>query len=536
MYAAPLLFPEYLRVETITIHQHAVVVTASAKAPTVPCPVCGKPSGRVHSRYTRTIADLPWATAPAVLRVRIRKHFCDNKSCPRKVFAERLDGVARRYARRTERQRKEFEWLGLALGGEAGARLAERFGMGVSGDTLLRLVHQTAISTIAATTRVLGVDEWSWRRGSRFGTILVDLELHRVVDLMPDRKADEVAEWLRSKPGVEVISRDRAGVYAEAAAKGAPGAVQVADRFHLLANLSDCLERCLLGRAGSLKGAAAALEGREPGREPEPEPQAWELRAEEASLRRHGRRVERYEQIRRLREAGADVADIARTLGVTRRTVYRYKELPEPPKRRRMKGRPHLLDPYKEYLLKRWAEGCHNKRRLYKEIRERGYEHSEANVVRFLLGLERGNGAARAMGPSKPRVRVPSARHAASLLVRRPQELTGEQREYLAKLCELDETVAKAYELAKDFGVMLRNLKGERLDGWIGRAKESGIGELARFAKGLLEDEAAVRAGLTLHWSQGQVEGQVHRLKLLKRQAYGRAGFELLRKRVLLAA
>ncbi len=289
-------------------------------------------------------------------------------------------------------------------------------------------------------------------------------------------------------------------------------------------------------RTQSLKDASAALGGdQKPEIEPDPEPPAppvpwqlpWQQRAEEESLRKHERLVSQYEEIRRLHRAGADVADIARTVGVSRRTIYRYRELPEPPERKRPKERRHLLEPYKGYLLGRWAEGCRNKRRLFEEIRSRGYEYSETNVVRLLVGVERG-GIAKTTGPPKQKVRVPSARHAAFLLVRRPEGLTGEQRAYLGKLCEIDETVAKAYELTREFGGMLRDLRGERLGGWIERTRQSGITELASFAKWLLEDEEAVRAGLTLHWSQGQVEGQVHKLKLLKRQSYGRAGFELL--------
>lgn len=197
-----------------------------------------------------------------------------------------------------------------------------------------------------------------------------------------------------------------------------------------------------------------------------------------------------------------------------------------------------LFDPYKPYLLQRWAEGCHNKRKLFREIRAQGYRYSEANVFRFFTQRRRGEvgAAAPTTGPPQPTTRAPSAHHVATLLVRRPEELTEKQAQYLAKLGELSADIATAYELVQGFGTMLRERQGARLDGWIGQVEQASIVELRKFAGSLKADEAAVKAGLTLEWSQGQVEGQVNRLKLLKRQSYGRAGFTLLRKRVLHAA
>ena len=271
---------------------------------------------------------------------------------------------------------------------------------------------------------------------------------------------------------------------------------------------------------------------------PAQRPAPQQRQAEEASVRRHAPIVAAWEEIRRLHAAGADIADIARTVGVSRTTAYRYLRLRDPPERKRPKPRATLLDPYKPHLLRRWGEGCHNKRKLFREIRAQGYRYSEANVFRFFAQLRRGAAepTAPAAGSPRPTTRAPSAHHVATLLVRRPGELTEKQALYVAKLGELSADIATAYELVKGFGTMLRERQGERLDDWLGEVEQAGIVELRRFASSLKADEAAVKAGLTLEWSQGQVEGQVNRLKLLKRQSYGRAGFTLLRKRVLHAA
>ena len=226
---------------------------------TAPCPVCTRRSRRVHSQYQRTLADLPLAGRPVVLRVQVRRFRCVNPTCPRAIFAERLPRLGPVRARRTPDQQRALEQIGFALGGAAGARLAGRLGLPASRATLLRLLRAAPCS-YPETPRILGVDDWAWRRGQRYGSLLVDLEQHQPVDLLPDRTTESLATWLREHPGVEVISRDRGGAYADGARQGAPHAVQVADRFHLLANVGDTLERVLGSQRPALREAAAAVD------------------------------------------------------------------------------------------------------------------------------------------------------------------------------------------------------------------------------------------------------------------------------------
>ena len=421
-----------------------------------------------------------------------------------------------------------------------------------SPDTVLRAVRAATVDG-GPMPRVLGIDDFAFRRGHRYGTMLVDLERHRVIDLLPDRKPETVVAWLEQHGTPEIISRDRGGGYAEAAKQGAPGATQVADRFHLTKNLVESLETPFLRKRSVLKQVAALVaEERAPPEEDalprdamyqgkRNSPQNWQRRAEEESLKRHANHVARYERVRALHQRGADIADIARTVGMSRRTVYRYVRMDGPPERKRPGRRPgnRVLAPYEPYLLKRWREGCHNGVKLWREIRELGFAYSVTNVSRFLAHLRREGRPPHPVGKKGTAVsstQGPTPRRVAFLCIAQDTDLEEEDVAYLKCLRTEDESVERACHLVQDFMQMLRDRPGERLDDWIEQARESGIDELRRFATGLVADHAAVQAGLTLVWSNGQVEGQVNRLKLLKRQMYGRANFDLLRQRVLHAA
>ncbi len=341
---------------------------------------------------------------------------------------------------------------------------------------------------------------------------------------------------------MEIISRDRARAYAEAARTGAPQAIQVVDRWHLLKNLVEALERCLLRHGKALKVAAGQART-DDGPLPSYADAArvpWQQRAEAASQQKHAGKVEHYERIHALQAAGFTKLDIADLVGVSRPTVDRYLNLDEPPERRRPhRAGPGVLAAFEPYLLQRWTQGCRNRSRLVREIRAQGYQHGASTVFRFLQRLERNQSSL--PEPATPaKIKVPSARHGACLLVQRPDDLNSEEREYLTRLGEYAPALATAYELAQAFAVMVRERPGEHhLQVWLAQATASGIPELSSFAHGVAEDQAPVAAALTLPWSNGQTEGQVNKLKLLKRlkrSMYGRASFPLLRQRLLLTA
>lgn len=559
LYSDSFTIPEQLHVDEISFEGNLLIIYASTASPVAVCPLCEQPSRRVHGYYSRTLADLPWCGMPVRLRVRVRKFFCDEPSCERRIFAERLKEMARPFARGTDRQREALEWIAFALGGEAGARLAHQLGLLVSPDTLLKSIRR-AFSIEVGEVRALGVDDFAFKKASKYGTILVDLERHKVVDLLPDRSSETLADWLRQHPNLETVSRDRSPAYAEGIVTGAPQATQVADRWHLMRNLTETLDEFLVGKRSLLKAAATSntqeVEGDEtaaaaesanylyedpaaPGPLTPNRPRPDYASQQQSKRKRYKLLVERWKEIRRLQEAGADVADIARKLGTSRPTVYRYKDLIEPPEFGQHRRRRSVIDPYIPYILRRWEEGCRNGRQLFREIQEQGYSYSESNVGRLVAELRRSD---EMIGISKKRrtpnsiaTRAPGTRHVATLLLRRKWKLTAEQKAYLERLRASDEAVSSAYEFAQSFAVMVRNLDGERLEEWLVEVESCEVPALRSFAASLKKDLDAVKAGLTEHWSNGPVEGFVHKLKLIKRQGYGRANFDLLKARTLAA-
>jgi transposase len=544
------LLPKGLELESLSVETGHVSICARSRARRCICPVCGGASSRVHSRYVRTVSDLPWHGICVTLEIRARRFFCDEGSCERKIFCERLQDASAR-ARKTDRLEEALLAIALELGGRAGARLALELGIVAARDTLLRRIKAAPLPEVGR-VRILGVDDFAFKKGSTYGTILVNLEEHKVVDLLPERSQESLLAWFRSHPRaaeVEVATRDRSNIYREGLAKGAPGATHVADRWHLLHNLTLTLEEYLLQKRPVLSKAAA------PEATPEVKddtdfasgpimpnrPRNHDRKIEEAARKRHERLVEQWRNIRRLYLAGADLRDICRQLGISARTLYRYKDLTEPPPRPAYKRRASVLDPYVPYLLARWNEGCHNGKRLYREIRERGYSNSEEICARFTAQLRRAEARGKPIS-SVPRARQgsvaglsPTAKNVAALFMRHEEKLSEEQEAYLGRVCEADGALADTRRLTQEFAEMVRRLEGEDLDGWLKDAEESSSTAIRSFAAGLKKDLDAVRAGLTQEWSNGPVEGFVHKLKLLKRQGYGRASFELLRARMLAA-
>jgi len=550
-----LLFPhlQSMRIENVVLAGNTVTMTVAATGVTALCPLCQRGSVRVHSRYQRTVADLPVSGREVAVVAHVRRFQCLTSSCPRRIFAERLPSLVAPHARKSHGLRQALEQVGFAAGGEAGARLAHTLGMRTSPDTLLRLIR-AAPTPDAGQPRIVGIDDWAYKRGLRYGTIICDLERHRPADLLPDRSADSVAAWLRAHPSVEVAARDRGGLYADGIARGAPQAVQVADRWHLVDNLADALEKFLLHKGMQLKEAASALvaAAAEPGeggvltkevyqgKRRLPQPRLWEQRMEEDSARRVAVRRAMYDQVHALYAKGTTPMDIARMTGVSRTTVYRYLQGGPPQRpRRASRSRRRVLEPWEPYLLQRWEDGCRTTTVLWREIRDKGFAHSITCVHRFcaLLRLEGPppRKLRRARSPYTS-VRGPSARQVAALFLQRAERRTTEQVTYLEHIRQADASIAAADALTQDFLLMVRERQGERLDTWIEAAAGSEVAEVRRFALGLRDDDAAVRAGLTLVHSNGQTEGFINKLKLTKRSMYGRGKFDLLRQRVLHAA
>jgi len=439
--------------------------------------------------------------------------------------------------------------IGLALGGNTGARLAARLQLPTSPSTLLRLMRAAPMPPIPA-LQAVGVDEWAWRRGHRYGTILVDLLTHRVVDLLPERSAATLAAWLKQQPRITVVSRDRSDLYADGIRRGAPEAVQVVDRFHLVRNLREAIEAFLVTKRPMLQAAAVRMaQALTSLTAPVPVTPRYNgkqqcshtrrQQQEAAQQRRHAPWVAIYEAIHALSAQGAGITTIARQLGISRPTVYTYLRRGTPPWPRSPQRSGQVLRPYLPYLIRRWREGITDSMQLWREIQAQGYAHSARTVCRFITRLRRAAEAGQspeAQTSPYTRPQGPSARAVSCTWVCPDAKRSSEARMYIDHLTEVDPTIAQAYHLSQTFLALVRERRGHALKAWIRETMRSGNAVLARFAQGLQEDFAAVKAGLTLPWSNGPVEGQITRLKLLKRQGYGRAGFPLLRQRVMSAA
>lgn len=341
----------------------------------VSCPVCDQETSRLHSHYGRTVADLPWSGRRVKLFLNVRKFRCPQKGCPRRIFTERLPDLIEPYARKTVRLHEILELVGFALGGEAGSRLIRRLGMMASPTTLLRYIRGAAIATHPV-PEMVGVDDFTLLRGRRYGTIIVDQQRHRPIELLPDRSAETLAAWLREYPSLRVISRDRSTEYERGIKEAAPDAVEVLDRWHLLKNLREAVERVLehnhkvLANV-RLPSSTAPSTDRDPSygaHEHAPEPCAAKERKVSEAARR--KRLTNYKKVKKLYEQGMNMLAICRTLGMNREAVRRYVHADSFPKRRRPPRQLSILDPFEPYLGKRWQEGCRNASLLWREIKE----------------------------------------------------------------------------------------------------------------------------------------------------------------------
>jgi transposase len=495
------------------------------------CPICGRVSRRVHSRYQRTLGDLPLGARQVFLVLAVRRFFCGAKRCPRKIFCERLGEMARTHARRTTRMRQALQHIGMADGGRPGGRLAGSLTMPASRTTLLRLVRTMLPEALPSTT-VLGVDDFAFRRGRNYGTLLFDLQKHQVVDLLPDRSAQSLATWLRARPSIRIISRDRGGIYAQGAREGAPQALQVADRWHLVDNLAEALTRFLSQHQSDLRAASVEVVPVIVSPEQtQPSEIAKLSRAELAKQVSRSARVERFETVRRLHTEGHTNKQIAAHMGMGASTVRKFLRAQSFPERGVRRFHSPKLDPFEAFLRQRLLEDCRDGRKLLGELRERGYKGCQSSFYRLLATLREGQHGQIPLEPASQRF---SPRHVASVMLKRDRK--PEEQSFLERLHAHSPLFRTATTIADGFVGLVRKRTDQAeatLETWVEEATSSCIPSLASFARGLRDDWSAVVAGLTLEWSNGPVEGAVNRLKMIKRQMFGRANFDLLRCRVM---
>ena len=566
-------FPDDIVISLMRTTTSEVVLHIASRRPCATCPLCEQPSERVHGRYGRTVADLPCAGRRVILALTVRKFVCTTPTCPRQIFTERLADLVQSYARMTNRLREALLALGLATSAQVSERLVPSLGMQVSASTLLRHLRLVGCPP-PSSVRILGVDDWAWRKGQTYGTILVDLEKRCPIELLADRKEETLTAWLRTHPEIEVISRDRGGEYAAAAKKGAPQAQQIADKFHLVKNLREGLQELIARRQkvlpeveeisdgiplkahGNQHESAPSAQGQpeKPWRSMSQEPRqasAGQLSVPSASEVSRANRVARYEAVRALHQQAISERAIARRLKLSRHTVHRFLTAESFPERRKLSYQGSLLDPYKPSILARWKSGCWNGSQLYAEAKARGYSGSQALFRLFMASLRKHHQAAGnatsltldADGAKVESLADPTAKpcikrrlspaRASWLYVSRSSTLDEKQRGQIEQIRACHADLDTAYHLTQTFVSMLAEHRETDLDDWLTQAEHCGIKELRSFALGIRRDYAAVRATFTSQWSNGPVEAQVNCLKLQKRLMFGRANFDLLCLHVL---
>jgi transposase len=533
MLSSPLFpLPDGLELTSVSDTPEEVLVRVTSHRAASPCPQCSIPSSAIHSLYRRHPKDLPCAGRPIRLLFTVRKFFCRNPNCSRKVFTERLADFIETSSRLTMRLRTAVQDIGFATGGKGGEHLGDKLAIPISETTVLSSLYLVSLPEIGQ-VHVVGVDDWSWRRGKRFGTILVNLETHKIGGLLADREAESVRQWLAAHPEVDVVSRDRGAMYIDGATLGAPQATQVADRWHILSNLGDAVEEFLIRMHIRLEDKKALS-----GECQMPDKPLSSFSATPASQHKSQARLLRkwklYQRVQELHASGMSLRKIGEELGVARNTVRKYfRQPPEPPLPTPRPLRASQLDPYEDYLLERWSQGERNAAQLYREISQRGYRGATTMVRAYIGHLRATTADGSAARSRKERAQALSPRALRWLLSRKQKDLDQKEQMRLDQLLNLSPEVQTTYTLLQAFLSMVRERKHHDLPSWMEQAAKSGIPELGSFVTGIERDYDAVHAALRLPWSQGITEGKVNKLKTLKRAMYGRAGVPLLRQRLL---
>lgn len=521
-------FPEELglQINDVVITAQTVVIAIQSIQTRACCPGCGQSSERIHSHYRRQVSDLPWQGRHVVLRITLRRFRCVHPMCQQKVFCERMPSLLRDRSRSTTRLIQAHRWIGHALGGEAGSRLTKRLSLPTSPDTLLRRVRELP-GRAASTPRILGVDDFAFRKGHTYGTVLVDLERHCLIDLLPDREAATLSKWLQEHQEIEIVSRDRGTAYAQAVRQSLPQATQVADRWHLLKNLQEALQKLFQRSNRSIR---LAIRQQPLGQErslatPEIKPIDQE-------------RLRVFQQVRTWHAQGLSLRQIMKRTGLHYVTVRRYVDAEACPDWQSGRRGQSQLDAVEPFIRNELRQGNCNAASIQRKLQAHGIRGSTSLVRQYVrcLKTETAISPARPSRPLLQRVkRVPSARALSITVIKHPGKRSNVEQQHLKSLRSNDSPTRDAIRLSESFAAMVRDKKSGSLSVWLHEAERSSIRELRAFAASLRRDEQAVRAALTLPWSNGPVEGHVNRLKFIKRSMFGRAKFDLLKARVLSA-
>ncbi|MEU7183581.1 MULTISPECIES: ISL3 family transposase [Streptomyces] len=514
---------DVVRLERVWSVAGMVRIAARTRELMVACPDCGRDSARVHSRYSRTLADVAAGGRSVLISLTVRRLFCDGPACGRRTFAEQVEGLTVRYQRRSPLLQHLVEMAGVLLAGRGGARLLHILKAPLSRTSVLFQLMRMRLPSVV-TPRVLGVDDFALY-ADVYGTLLVDADTRLPIELWAGRDAEQLAAWLRTHPGVEVVCRDGSLVYRQGITDGAPDTVQVSDRFHLWQGLSRRVSDIAAAHRACLSAAVPESDS-----EPAAPPPAELSETVDSPARRHAKRL--FEAVHSVSGSGRPLNAIARELGLNRRTVAKYARAASWQEcvRRTPPRRSTSLDPYLEYLRQRWEEGEHTATVLHQEIVAKGYCGHYQRVKMAIAPLRRG------LPIDTPRERPPSPRQVARWITTSPSRRGLHATESLRRILEHCPELNHTHDLVRQFAAMLDARDATPLPDWLEHLAASRLPALASLAKAMREDQRAVVEGITTPFNSGVNEGRITDLKLQKRITAGRAGVRLLRHRVILMA
>ena len=512
------LIPPGLVADQCAVEGGDIRVQAHCRSPDAACPECGVISGQVHSTYQRTLRDLPAHGRRVLIQVRIRRFRCPEQECARKTFAEPLAGIVDgRFARRTARSDQLVHQIAVALGGRPGERLTTRLRLGGSRDTLLRLIRRRAAANDeVSAVRVVGIDDWAWRKGQSYGTIICDLEERRVIALLADRDGSSVEAWLAKHPDISVVARDRGAIYARAASKALPKATQVADRWHLMANASAAFLEAVRRAMKPLREALGVMTV---------DPDLL-TSVERRQLEGAKRRDEINATVLALREKGVSLKEIGRSKGLSRGTVRR---IVRGQRNDVFRPRHSSLAAFERMLENLWDGDCRNGAELHRRLQAAGFKGSLRVVTEWATRRRYEVAAAKKQKARK----CPSARTVAKMMTTHREGDSHRQITLMTIIAKATPEIVTARDQLDAFHTIVRQRRPDALARWLADAE---AGPLASLVAGMRADRPAVEAALREPWSSGQVEGTINKLKLLKRQMYGRAKVDLLEARLMSAA
>ena len=540
-----ILLPSF-RIDNIEQNNTSINIFASIKSKRSQCPICGSFSTSVHDSYTRKLADLSAFQNSTTILLRTRKFKCKDSTCDRKVFSEQTPQTMR-YSRRTARASSILDTLSIELTGKLGSLLSKQLLLPVSTSTVTRIAMKQKLPEVIQPI-VLGVDDWAFRKGVNYGTILIDMETSRPIELLASRESSDLKGWLKKYPNVKIVTRDRASSYSSAINEVCPEALQVADRFHLLMNLSDALDKYFksvqpgirlliknkteeiikMSASGTLCQDKEDLDSTSIAPTPEFEPINTD------------QRIDTFNKVKELQAEGISTRRISKILGISRNTVRSYILQESLPPRNR--PRSTNIASFTKLILARLNTKGYKIKDIIDEILLLGFNggrtqaYSNINTLKSECKINNLS-FTEVQQNAIPFIKPLSSRKLTKYIEVCIKDIPDpDERNYMETILENIPELRIVRKLVKTFKTMLKRGRGN-IRRWIDFIKRSKrkLAGLKTFANGLLRDIKAVENGIRLPWSNGAVEGHFNRIKSIKRQMYGRAGFELLRRKVILS-